>query len=223
MTRWPHYRDRFPALMQEAQRRHAASPACHDWSHTLRVLKNARHLAKVEGADMVVVEYAAVLHDIGRPSELADQGRTCHAALGADLVRKILPGLGADDPEFVRHVSECVGTHRYRRRDGGEPASLEARIIYDADKLDSIGAIGIGRAFHFAGRTGARIHNTAEAALASDSYSREDTAYREYLVKLRFIQDRMLTGEGRRLARQRHEVMVEFFHQLNREVDNEDF
>jgi uncharacterized protein len=83
--------------------------------------------------------------------------------------------------------------------------------------LDSIGAIGIGRSFHFAGRTGARVHNRAEEALASDSYSREDSAYREYLVKLRKIRERMLTDAGRQLAEKRHAFMVAFFEELNEE------
>ena len=77
-----------------------------------------------------------------------------------------------------------------------------------------MGAVGIGRAFHFAGRNGARLHNSPEAALTSDSYSREDTAYREYLVKFRHLTGSMLTGTGRRLARDREGFMIDFFRRL---------
>ena len=201
-----------------------ASPACHDWEHTCRVRKNALEIAAAEGADLLVVELAALLHDIGRPVELADCGKTDHAALGAEMVPGILCSFGVHDAQFVSSVAECVRTHRYRKRSPeGMPVSLEAKCVFDADKLDSIGAIGIGRAFHFAGRTGAKVHNSAKQALTSQSYSREDTAYREYLVKLRHINGNMLTGTGRRLARSRHAFMQAFFDELNSEcgIDGE--
>ena len=199
------------------------NPACHDWDHTLRVLNNARHLCRAERANAFVVDAAAILHDIGRPAELADQGRTCHAAYGAELTTRILTDLGLTDGTLVRHVADCVQTHRYRARGSKRPASLEARIIFDADKLDCIGAIGIGRAFHFAGRIGARIHNTEEEATGAQSYSNQDSAYREFLVKLKHVKDRMLTAEGRRMAASRHAFMVRFFERLNHEVDGDDF
>ena len=218
-----HCRRAFEDLVARTREQLEHSPACHDWDHTLRVLHNARHLCRVEGADDLVVDYAAVLHDIGRPAELADQGTTCHAGYGAELVLEWLPALGIRDHAFVEHVAACVRTHRYRSRTADLPATLEARLIFDADKLDSIGAIGIGRSFHFAGRIGARVHNRAEAAEASASYSREDSAYREYLVKLRHVKDRMLTAEGRRMALERHRFMVAFFAQIEREVNGDDF
>lgn len=200
-----------------------ANPACHDWDHTQRVRTLALRLAAAEGADALIVEVAALLHDIGRSTELADQGRTCHAALGGRLSREILLSLGVVSSSFVTAVVDCVRCHRYRRRDAdAKPKTLEAKVVYDADKLDSMGAIGIGRSFHFAGRIGARVHNTAEEALGSESYSREDSAYREYLVKLRFLKDKMQTASGARLAARRHQVMAEFFAELDREVRGED-
>ncbi len=191
----------------------------HDWDHTLRVRHNARMLALQEGADRLVVEAAALLHDIARPQESRDHGKTDHAVLGAQMARAILVGLGVQDAAFIEYVAACIATHRYRRREGNTPpATLEARIVYDADKLDSTGAIGVARALHFAGRIGARVHNTAEEALASESYSREDSAYREYLVKLQYLSDAMLTTSGRAIARQRQQFMKQFFDELNRET-----
>ena len=102
--------------------------------------------------------------------------------------------------------------HRYRGKD--QPETLIDKLVYDADKLDSIGAVGIGRAFHFAGRVGARLHNPAEEALAGSEYGREDSAYREYLVKLRHVPERMLTASGRAAAEERSAFMHEFFHRL---------
>jgi uncharacterized protein len=114
-------------------------------------------------------------------------------------------------------VIHCIQTHRFRKR--VVPISKEAKILFDADKLDSIGAVGIGRAFLFAGEVGARLHNKDINLRKTKPYTKEDTAYREYLIKLRKIKDRIFTKEGKRIARERHRFMVEFFERLNRETD----
>lgn len=189
---------------------------CHDFDHTLRVLRNAELLAKeLPAADLRIVRLAALLHDFARPEEMAAKGKLCHAVLGAELVRPLLAEAGFD-PETVDRVSQAVLTHRYRAN--RIPATLEAQIVYDADKLDSLGAVGIGRAFLFAGREHARLHNTREEALGSAEYSREDTAYREYLVKLSKLAGCMLTAPGRRIAGERAGFMHEFFDRLNSET-----
>jgi len=198
-----------------------ASPRCHDWDHTQRVCAVALHLAEAEGADRDVVEAAAVLHDIGRASEIQAQGKSCHAREGAARVPELLRSAGIEDEAFIRHVADCVLTHRYRKREEHRPVTLEAQVVFDADKLDSMGAIGIGRAFHFAGNIGARVHNTAEEALGSEEYGHEDSAYREYLVKLRHLHEALLTAAGKRMGEERHRFMVEFFERLEREVKGE--
>ena len=194
------------------------APGCHDFTHTLRVLKNAERIAAEEsGCDTEAVRFGALLHDVARPGELASGGKLCHAALGADKARRILEEEGCMDEAFIRHVSEIVRTHRYRGN--LKPVTLEARIVYDADKLDSLGAFGVARAFHFAGRIGACLHNSEEVALASESYSSQDSAYREYLVKLRGLPDHLLTDPARRLAADRAEFMRAFFDRLNEEQE----
>ena len=96
-------------------------------------------------------------------------------------------------------------------------------IDYDADKLDSIGAVGIGRAFLFAGQAGAKLHNESDVdVLACKPYSTEDTAYREFKFKMSKVKDRMLTPEGRRLAAERHRFMEFFFERLERETKGAD-
>jgi uncharacterized protein len=113
----------------------------------------------------------------------------------------------------------CIAAHRFR--DNKQPETPEARVLFDADKLDSIGAVGIGRAFLFAGEVGAKLHDKAVDPEKSLPYSEEDTAYREYLVKLRYVKDRMLTASGLELAKERHQFMTDFFERLNREVDGD--
>ena len=192
------------------------SDGCHDFDHTLRVLKNARMLAEEENcsdSEKYLIELAALLHDCARPEEFASEGKICHARLGAEKAEKILRDFGCTDNDLIETVADAVRCHRYRGKD--RPRTKVACILHDADKLDSIGATGIGRAFHYAGKLGARLHNTETEALNSSEYSREDTAYREYLVKLRHIQERMTTESGRRHAQDRSDFMHEFFRRMN--------
>jgi len=205
-------------VFERARRELGDAPGCHDFAHTLRVLKNAERIAAKEpDCDPEAVRFGALLHDVARPEELASGGKLCHAALGADKARHILEEEGCEDAAFVNHVSEIVRTHRYRGN--LKPATLEACIVYDADKLDSLGAFGVARAFHFAGRIGACLHNSEEVALASESYSSQDSAYREYLVKLRGLPDHLLTDPARRFAADRAAFMRAFFDRLNEEQE----
>ena len=206
----------FRRLAGTVRKKLERASGCPDFDHTLRVLRNAELLAKeLPAADLRIVRLAALLHDFARPEEMAAKGKLCHAVLGAELVRPLLAEAGFE-PETVDRVSQAVLTHRYRAN--RIPATLEAQIVYDADKLDSLGAVGIGRAFLFAGREHARLHNTREEALGSAEYSREDTAYREYLVKLSKLPGCMLTAPGRRIAGERAGFMHEFFDRLNSET-----
>ena len=192
------------------------SESSHDLDHTLRVCRNAdKILEELPQADKDVVRLAALLHDIARPEEKA-HSRVCHARRGAVMAEEILRELAVEE-KLAERVVSAVRTHRYR--DDNAPDSLESQIVYDADKLDSLGAVGIGRAFLFAGKFGARLHNTDKEALTHRAYSKEDTAYREYLVKLRKLPEAMLTLPGRRMALERIGFMREFFDRLNAETE----
>jgi len=192
-----------------------AEGGCHGPDHTERVHNLALHIGRLMNARLDILSAAALLHDIGRRHEMLSQGKICHAAKGAEMSRVILAGLDFP-PEKQEAILHCIESHRYRNKK--VPETLEAKILFDADKLDSIGAIGIGRAFLFAGQVGARLHNRGVDVKKTRSYSTEDTAYREFLVKLCKIKDKMLTPEGKRLAAERHEFMEVFFKRLDKEI-----
>jgi len=187
----------------------------HRWDHTLRVYRLAMKIAREEHADEEVVAYAALLHDIGRPREDESQGKIDHAREGAAMAETLLEVHGME-PEQRQKIVHCIASHRFR--DGNVPESPEAKVVFDADKLDAIGAVGIGRAFLFAGENGSRLHVEDQDPLEAEPYGPEDTAYREYLVKLRKIKDRLFTETGKKLALERHAFMVEFFERLNNET-----
>lgn len=192
---------------------------CHGPDHTERVHDLAMHIGRMMGAKLDILSAAALLHDIGRRHEMENRGTVCHAAKGAEMAEGILIGLGLP-AETISAVVHCIESHRYRN--DKVPQTLEAQILYDADKLDSIGAIGIGRAFLFAGQVGARLHNRMSDITNTTSYSVEDTAYREFRVKLCKVKETMLTPEGCRIAQERHEFMEVFFRRLEREINGDD-
>jgi len=203
-------------LKKKARRFFVDCKGSHDWEHTVRVYRLAAVIAKKEKANLRIVEYASLLHDIGRPAEDRSRGAKDHALLGARMAGTWLKSEGMDPGEIGRIV-DCIRTHRFRG--DRKPGSLEAKVLFDADKLDSIGAIGVGRAFLFAGEVGAKLHNKDADISRTKGYSSEDTAWREYSVKLRFVKDRLMTRTGRKIAAARHRFMTGFFNRLNREVD----
>ncbi|MDD2463449.1 MAG: HD domain-containing protein [Desulfobulbus sp.] len=187
----------------------------HGPDHSERVLTTAVDIARQMNARRDILIPAALLHDIGRKEESQSRGQICHALRGAELASSLLRELAYNEPD-IEAICHCIRSHRYR---GGQvPVSLEARILFDADKLDSIGAVGIGRAFLFAGQIGARLHNPDADCTATLPYSLEDTAYREFQVKMSKVRDQMLTSVGRTLAVERHAFMLSFFAQLTRET-----
>lgn len=194
---------------------------CHDWKHVERVRSLALRIAKDERVNSGVVEAAAFLHDIGRREEMESQGAICHAEKGAAITRNILADIGIDT-ESVDAIAHCVALHRYRR--GNIPKTIEAKVLFDADKLDSIGAIGIARDFLFAGNAGSgNLYTGNEKRLAKTgqdySYTKEDSAILEYEVKLKFVAGKMLTKTGKKIARGRHMYMKSFFDRFWKEVE----
>ncbi len=188
----------------------------HDWEHTLRVYNLCLHIGQKEGADLEVLSIAAYLHDIGRTHQDQSKGSICHAEKGAEIAREILT-VHPIPEEKRENIIHCILSHRFRNRH--EPQTLEAKVLFDADKLDAIGAVGIARAYLFAGEVGAVLHNEDADPEFTKPYSRDDTGYREYRVKLSRIKDRILTTEGKRMARERHAFMEDFFERFLKECE----
>ena len=190
----------------------------HDWEHTLRVCRLCERIGMAEGVDMDVLLIAAYLHDIGRSSQDASNGAVCHAQRGAQMAEPVVEKLSLSEKQ-KENVIHCIRSHRFRGNHS--PETKEAKVLFDADKLDAIGAVGVARAFLFAGEVGARLHNQEMNIENTRPYSIDDTGYREYKVKLCKIRDRTLTKEGRKLADERHAFMEEFFNRFLKECEGE--
>lgn len=204
------------AVEQMARKYFRGARGSHNWDHTLRVVRLCERIGAAEGVDMDVLLVAAYLHDIGRSFQDDSHGAVCHAEKGAEIAGAIVTQLAltADQKENILH---CIRSHRYRGNN--HPRTPEARVLFDADKLDAIGAVGVARAFLFAGEVGARLHSSDANIEETQPYSIDDTGYREFSVKLCKIKDRIMTGEGQKLAVDRHKIMEAFFSRFLEEYE----
>jgi len=193
--------------------------AVHDFDHVLRVARLAERIGRAEGADLTIVQAAALLHDLGRAE--AQRAGADHAQVAAARARRILAGRPEAQVEAVIHA---IASHRFRT--APTPATLEAQVLFDADKLDAIGAVGIARAFAYGGAHGQRLWAPIPSVDVDAWDERGDdpanhTPVHEFVVKLSRIKDRIFTPTGRRIAASRHELMVAFFQRLSIEVRGE--
>jgi uncharacterized protein len=202
------------AVKTLAEEMFRSTRASHDWEHTLRVYRLCEKIGVVEHADMEVLLIAACLHDIGRCYQDASNGLICHARKGEEMALPLIQTIPLSDRR-KKNILHCIRAHRFR----GDcaPETTEAKVLFDADKLDAIGAVGVARAFLFAGEVGARLHNASTDIEDTQPYTREDTGYREFKLKLSRIRERMLTEEGKRIAAGRHVFMVSFFDRFLKE------
>jgi len=189
----------------------------HDFSHVLRVLTLAERLSEAEGADFRIVQTAVLLHDISRGDDedvdLSAEAETDHAILAARRARQVLAG---EAPAFVDAVAHCIEAHRYRN--SIEPQTIEAMVLFDADKLDAIGAVGIARAFAYGGLLQQPLWGDVSPGYAPGQTNEAHTAHHEFHVKLKTIKDRLYTKTGRQIAEARHNFMTAFFDRMAAEV-----
>lgn len=203
--------------------------SAHNLDHVYRVYRLCKYLAQYEeNVDMDVLLISALLHDIARVKESRDNtGKTDHAVLGSSMAAEILKSLGYEN-DFTLKVKKCIIAHRFRT--GNKPQTIEEKILFDSDKLDAIGAIGIARTFMLSGQYGQRLSpdmpgsslkdNTAENGRIKD-ISRH-SPFIEYEVKFKKIPDQLYTKKGKEMGLRRLMYMKEYFNKLRSEINGEE-
>ena len=218
--------------LEEARTLYAVGDAAHDFDHVLRVTRLAERIAAAEGADLTIVRLAALLHDLPAPALAAETAaetatgtatetdaahRTTHHLAAAQQAGHLLAARGVD-AATVAAVVHCIEAHRFRDQ-RIRPQTLEAQSLYDADKLDAIGAIGVARVFAYAGAHGSRLWVEPVAAITGDAGAVADyTPVHEYVFKLRRLLDTLHTPTARVIGAERHATMTAFFTQLDAEM-----
>ncbi|MFI8688357.1 HD domain-containing protein [Rossellomorea sp. NPDC077527] len=186
----------------------------HDWYHLDRVRNQALRIARGEQvSNTYIIELAALLHDV--PDE-----KFVEEEEGKKKLDHILSGLSLSESENAL-LKSIIYSISYK---GGHEATLtskEAEIVRDADRLDAIGAIGIARTFAYGGKKGRSMYNPGfqvRSNMSLEEYRNGDSSsihhFHEKLLKLK---DLMCTETGKALAEERHEFMLRFLEQFNRE------
>lgn len=213
------------ALTYEMMEREEAGDASHDYDHIVRVMALADTIQEREGGGLPTIWAAVAFHDIGQERERRHGGD--HALIGAGMAADLLTNTQFPQ-SVIPTVQQAIRDHRMTG--GVIPQSIEGRILYDADKIDCLGAIGIARLYCVTGRYNQKIYS----ALPSDIVEPVDplvirTLRRrpDYSPSIEFqllfgnLPERMTTATGKVLARERYDYMIGFFKRLRQEVEGE--
>ena len=201
--------------IEEARGFYPEDDPVHGFSHILRVYRLCERIGRQENADLTIVRAAALLHDVEGDVDVRED----HHLAAARFAEKTLIKEGWS-AEAIKAVVHCIRAHRFRD-DSEKPQTLEAQVLFDADKIDAIGAVGVARAVAYAVRAGMDVYAPpSDLYLSSGKYElgESQTVAHEYLFKLRHIKDRLFTPSGRSLAVERHELMVSFFEAWMKEI-----
>lgn len=207
--------------IEQAREWYSKSDAVHDFEHVMRVYRMAERLGMEENADLEIVHAAALLHDV-TGSMPGSNERAGHHLASAAFAGNVLKEEGWPD-ERIAAVQHCIRAHRYRD-DRERPESIEAKVLFDADKLDVLGAVGIARTIGYAALAGEPFYQQPSQKFV-DTGEKEPgephSAYHEYIFKLRKIKDVLFTDTGRKIAQERHRYITEYFERLGMEIRGE--
>ena len=194
------------------------SDSAHDKAHIYRVLAMALDIAAHEGGvDMDILITAALLHDVGRPAQ-HENPELNHAEVGAEMAYDFLTGIGWPE-DRAAHVRDCVITHRHRKN--RPPETIEAKIIFDSDKLDVTGAIGAARTLIYCGQILQPLYVIENGGVLTEGSGIEAQSFiEEYNYKLKNIYDTFQTARGKILAEERRAAAITFYENITAEIND---
>ncbi len=187
----------------------AGSSPAHDYKHAERVAALARHIAVQEGYDADLAEVAGLLHDMGRTVQMEDAG---HGPAGVPLARQLLAAHMTYDAETTEQVLRAVEHHSELHTTGEL-----LHIVQDADMLDGMGATGIMRAY----MSKYYLPDYDPNTIVPTAGKREATAHEQIAFQMEWL-GLMHTATGRRIAKGRHQYMLDFLHTVEKEVTRKD-
>jgi len=205
--------------LEKAQAWYPEIDPVHGFDHIERVYHMAEKLALLEGADLEIVHTAALLHD-SRGSDPNSGERLSHHEASALFAEQVLRGEGWPD-DRIRAVQDCIRAHRYRGEKENEPQTIEAKVLFDADKLDVLGAIGVARTIGYAVQAGQPIFAEPSEQFIESGVKQPGephSSYHEYLFKLSKVRERLFTASAIQIAEARDAFLTQFYEQLGAEI-----
>jgi uncharacterized protein len=206
--------------LEQARAWYTGADTIHAFDHVERVYHMAERLAHAEGADLEIVRSAALLHD-AEGTTPGHESRTTHHQASAEFAAEILTAEGWS-PERIAAVQHCIRAHRFRT--GETPDTIEAKILFDADKLDVLGAVGAARVIGYAALAGQPAYiepSESFVKTGKPEAGEPHSAYHEYIFKLRHIKNRLFTPLARQIAAKRDEYLNDFFQRMAGELKGE--
>ncbi|OJX48178.1 MAG: hypothetical protein BGO78_12970 [Chloroflexi bacterium 44-23] len=205
--------------LQQAQQWYPQQDPVHGFDHIQRVYQMAERLARAEGADLEIVRAAALLHD-SQGSDPNSGERLSHHEASARFAKIVLSAEGWPE-DRIQAVQHCIRGHRYRGGVEDLPQTIEAKVIFDADKLDVLGAIGVARTIGYAVQAGQPIYAQPSDQFLKSGQKIEGephSSYHEYLFKLRNVKERLFTDTALAIAQERDRFLTAFYEQLQAEI-----
>lgn len=203
--------------IQFVQKTLADAEAGHDWFHIERVYKTALKINASEKGDLLIVSLAALLHDIADSKFNGGDEE-----IGPRIAGEFLKGLNLD-AQVIEQVQLIIKNLSFKASLGTITfQSKELDIVQDADRLDAIGAIGIARAFTYGGYKNRVLYDPAispKLNMSKEEYKNSTTpTINHFYEKLLLLKDLMKTGEGKKIAEQRHQFMLDYLEQFYSEI-----
>ena len=188
----------------------------HDWFHIERVWKLSLKIQEKEGGDKLIIELAALLHDIADP-----KFHNGDETIATKIVTEFLTEQKVNQ-EIIDKVIFIIENMSFKNRnDAPKDLPLELKIVQDADRLDAIGAIGIARTFNFGGyKNNLMYHPDIEPKLAQskDEYKKSNgTTINHFYEKLLLLKDLLNTKTAKEIAEHRHQFMLQFLDEFYKE------
>ncbi len=212
-------------LAKDVMEQEGSEDASHDFDHIQRVIALAETIQRREGGDLPTIWAAVAFHDLGQERERRSGGD--HAQISAEMAAELLTS--TDFPQqALPAVQQAIRDHR--QTGSGAPTSLEGRILFDADKIDCLGALGIARLYCITGRYNQKIYAPLPKEIQEpvDPLAvRELRKRSDYSPTIEFqllfgnMPARMTTETGKLLAQERYDYMNYFFQRIQREVEGE--
>ena len=189
----------------------------HDWFHTERVFKTAKKIAQEEDVDLLIVQLAALLHDIADP-----KFHNGDEEIGPKMASDFLRSQKVAD-ENIEHVSNIIRYMSFKNSldNSTSFSSKELQVVQDADRLDAIGAIGIARTFNYGGFKNRELYNPdiqPNLNMTKEEYKKSNApTINHFYEKLLLLKDQMNTNSGKKIAQERHQFMLDFLNQFYKE------
>ena len=207
--------------LEQARQWYPDMDAVHGFDHIQRVYGLCQRIGAQEGADMEILLAAALLHD-SQGSHPGQGQRNDHHLRSAEFAGEVLTAEGWPE-ERIRAVQHCIRAHRFRS--GGEaPETIEAKVLFDSDKLDVIGAVGVVRALAYAFQVKQPAFAEPSQSFLEDGSKQPEeghSAYHEYLFKLNKIASKLFTTTTRAIAKHRQQFLNDYFEELAAEMRGE--